>query len=403
MNKLFKIVLIILFASCSLYSQWVRTNGPNSQFIYSLHLRGNGIYAGTSDGIYRSTNNGLTWVLVNNGLYTGNVRVTSIIDLYDKLFIGTDSGIYVSTNNGDLWIKKSSGLNTVNSKLINSLFVYNSLIIFAGTEGGIYASTDEGESWTAKNNGLNILNVYSFTSRANKIFAGSESLVYISTDMGESWSISNIGLSMQYSVLTLATNGINVVAGLCCGSGAYVTTDDGGRWDNIIQISIPNIFVRYDDKIFGGTADGVLLSTDGGYYWVAYNEGLQYLNTTAIDYNSTYIYAAVENYVWRRPMGEITGVETSLYKIPDEFRLYSNYPNPFNPETAISFDLPFAVHVVLSVYDITGKFIFGLIDQKQGAGNHKVKWDASNYPSGVYFYKIAAGSHSATGKMVLIK
>jgi photosystem II stability/assembly factor-like uncharacterized protein len=403
MNKLFKIVLVILFTSCSLYAQWVRTNGPNSQFIYSLHLRGNGIYAGTSDGIYRSTNNGLAWVLVNNGLYTGNIRVTSVIDLYDKLFIGTDSGVYVSTNNGDLWIQKNSGLNTVNSRLINSLFIYNSLLIFAGTESGIYVSSDEGESWSPKNNGLNILKVYSFTSRANKIFAGSESIVYISTNMGENWSISSLGLPTQYSVQTLATNGVNVVAGLCCGSGAYVTTDDGGRWDNIIQISIPNTFVRCDDKIFGGTADGVLLSTDGGYYWVAYNEGLQYLNTTAIDYNSTYIYAAVENYVWRRPIGEITEVQTSSSKIPDEFRLYQNYPNPFNPETFISYDLPLPAYVVLKVYNITGKFICSLMNRNQIAGYHMVRWDASNYPSGVYFYKLAAGSFSGTGKMVLIK
>ena len=91
--------------------------------------------------------------------------------------------------------------------------------------------------------------------------------------------------------------------------------------------------------------------------------------------------------------------------------MYQNYPNPFNPVTSINYDLPVTGFIKLNIYDILGKEIAVLVNEKQTAGKYKVTWDASSYPSGVYFYKLtvsdpSAGSglrYSATKKMVLIK
>ena len=99
----------------------------------------------------------------------------------------------------------------------------------------------------------------------------------------------------------------------------------------------------------------------------------------------------------------LVGVKEIYNSVPDKFTLHQNYPNPFNPETVISYDLPYTSGAVLEVFDVNGKLISLLVNEKQTSGTHKVKWDGSEYPSGVYFYKLTADQYSDTRKMVLIK
>lgn len=94
--------------------------------------------------------------------------------------------------------------------------------------------------------------------------------------------------------------------------------------------------------------------------------------------------------------------------MPKEFRLAQNYPNPFNPETTIRFDLPNAVNVTLEVYNILGQRVCTLLAQKMEPGYHAVMWDgADDYGvrvgSGVYYFRINAGSFSDVKKMALVK
>ncbi|MFV1882996.1 MAG: T9SS type A sorting domain-containing protein [Balneola sp.] len=90
--------------------------------------------------------------------------------------------------------------------------------------------------------------------------------------------------------------------------------------------------------------------------------------------------------------------------VPSEFALKQNYPNPFNPSTNIQFSLPEASKVTLNVYDMLGRKVATLLDGKQlNAANHAVKFDASALASGMYIYRIEAGSFVSTRKMMLIK
>jgi hypothetical protein len=95
--------------------------------------------------------------------------------------------------------------------------------------------------------------------------------------------------------------------------------------------------------------------------------------------------------------------DESKADIPDSYKLFQNYPNPFNPSTRIGYRLPIDSHVTLKVYDVLGKEIKTLLNERQNAGNHSVQFNASNLPSGVYFYKIEAGEYHATRKLVLFK
>ncbi len=89
--------------------------------------------------------------------------------------------------------------------------------------------------------------------------------------------------------------------------------------------------------------------------------------------------------------------------IPTEFELSSNYPNPFNPTTTIQFGLPREAKVKLTVYNINGQEIATLVNDVRVAGTHKVQWDASNLPSGMYLYRLETGSTVLNKKMMLLK
>jgi hypothetical protein len=86
-----------------------------------------------------------------------------------------------------------------------------------------------------------------------------------------------------------------------------------------------------------------------------------------------------------------------------EFALSQNYPNPFNPSTRIQYSVPTASFVTLKVYNLLGQQVASLVDERKESGTYRVTFDASHYPSGVFFYRITAGSFVSTKKMLLMK
>lgn len=98
----------------------------------------------------------------------------------------------------------------------------------------------------------------------------------------------------------------------------------------------------------------------------------------------------------------VSGI-TPIGEVVNSYSLSQNFPNPFNPTTTISFGIPKAGLVSISVYDITGKFITELVNGELSAGKYNTAWDASSLASGVYFYKIQAGDFVEMKRMTLIK
>lgn len=95
-------------------------------------------------------------------------------------------------------------------------------------------------------------------------------------------------------------------------------------------------------------------------------------------------------------------------RVPKDVMLAQNYPNPFNPETVIRFEVPDQAQTQLKVYDMNGRLVRTLVDGTVEAGSHQVSWNASNdagqiLPSGMYVYRLTAGSLTASGKMVFVK
>ncbi len=98
-----------------------------------------------------------------------------------------------------------------------------------------------------------------------------------------------------------------------------------------------------------------------------------------------------------------TSIDNSHGRVPDRLQLYPNFPNPFNPSTTISFDVPEGGHVTLRVYNAAGQLVTTLVDQPVSAGRHDVRWNAQPLASGLYFCMIQAGGARQSQRMILLK
>ncbi len=112
------------------------------------------------------------------------------------------------------------------------------------------------------------------------------------------------------------------------------------------------------------------------------------------------LYIGADDGIVRSRSDDVTDAETPR-NLP--FVLNQNYPNPFNPSTTIKFSLPGDTHVSLNVYDVSGKLVGRVLDEDMTAGEHTVRFKAEGLASGVYFYRLEAGSKVTTRKMILLR
>jgi hypothetical protein len=131
-------------------------------------------------------------------------------------------------------------------------------------------------------------------------------------------------------------------------------------------------------------------------------------NGRAWDFNGTSWSLWNETYFFRATIQTPTSVAEISNIIPDKFEVSQNYPNPFNPSTKFRYALPEGRNVKIIIYDIQGKQVAELVNNYQAPGTYEVTWNGKNddgqfVSSGVYFYKIDAGSYSVSRKMIMLK
>ncbi|MCB0652825.1 MAG: T9SS type A sorting domain-containing protein, partial [Saprospiraceae bacterium] len=139
----------------------------------------------------------------------------------------------------------------------------------------------------------------------------------------------------------------------------------------------------------------------GGHTWPGSTPipGLEWLGNTNQDIDAN---SVIWNFFKRNPL--IVGLEDENYSRVRTFQLEPNYPNPFNPETIIRYQLPEPANAKITIFDINGRHIKTLVNKQHTAGHYQVTFDASNLPSGIYFYELKTSSgFSQTKKMVVLK
>ena len=164
-------------------------------------------------------------------------------------------------------------------------------------------------------------------------------------------------------------------------------------------------------QLYGGE---IIRTTNGGDNWqrVLLDSNFRAKGFYFFDANTGYSVGgsyATQGYIYKSTNGGAPiGIEPISSEIPNQFVLHQNYPNPFNPTTKIKFDIPpskgaSGMITRLAIYDALGREVAVLVNEQLSPGTYEVIWDASSYPSGVYFYKLIAQGYSETKKMVLVK
>lgn len=216
--------------------------------------------------------------------------------------------------------------------------------------------------------------------------------------------------------------------------GYLVTSDEGGSnhariWDSSDLFDITFVFeyIPYqpsmvhnayfkDDLLFMAhyRAGVVVLDCSNlpsapslkGYYDTFNGQGLDFhgaWNVYPYFPSGKFVVSDMMTGLWVFKLTNSIGVEPLNNKVPGQFKLHQNSPNPFNPVTIIRYELNVAGNVSLTVYDVTGKEISLLVDAVQKAGIYRIIFEGDGLAGGVYYYRLKAGDFSETKKMVLIK
>lgn len=407
-----KIILLIIFVSSSIFSQWSKVNSFPNSYTYDILINGSTLYVSTGSGIQKSTDGTNSWQLVNNGLNNAQaVQCKQVILFNNILFAATVDGTYRSSDFGANWVKKSEGIvvgNGATYAFAESVYELNGTL-FTGTFTGLYRSTNNGENWIASNVSGQHINAKNFTLHNGTIYAARESgnnpNGYTSTDNGVTWQ----NITFQYPTITFFSEPGKLFTGTI--HGAWLSTNNGVNWVNrstgLSADPYNSSFVRANGVLisslkFGGS--GMYKSNNDGILWEDFSQGLPFLQSIEklVTFNGK-ILAATSSGLYQRDISEVTAVTQISNEIPAKFSLEQNYPNPFNPVTKIKFSIPSKNNVKITIFDITGKEISVAADSQMEPGIYEINYDASALTSGIYFYRMESGNFSETKRMILVK
>jgi hypothetical protein len=184
--------------------------------------------------------------------------------------------------------------------------------------------------------------------------------------------------------------------------GTYIDDVSVGDYNNDTYLDLL-VADRNGLYILNGTGDGHFSHTDTiDYAEGAYRSKMVRTEDMNNDGRPDIVIARDQQISVYYNTGTFTSVK-DISVVPNNFTLYPNYPNPFNPSTTINYELQNTEYVELSVYNLLGQRIATLVSQKQTPGRHQVTWNAAGFPSGFYFYRLKTENGSHIRKMQLIK
>ena len=181
-----------------------------------------------------------------------------------------------------------------------------------------------------------------------------------------------------------------------------------------VSVSGQAVHVVWDERRGGGSGEIYYKrSTDAGVSWIADTQLTVNIasQNPSVSVSGSAVYVVWKDYRdgnWeiyskQNPTGNPVGIININSEIPNEFSLGQNYPNPFNPATKIKFALHNKSFANLVIYDGLGREVETIVNEQLNPGSYEADWNASKFPSGVYFYKLTTGDFSKTNKMLLIK
>lgn len=377
------------------------------------------VYAQSDSGLFRSTDDGDTWLrLFESG---GRVVVTAA----SIVLAGVDSLLLKSTDEGVTWTTildaknwEGWGLRWVTSTSIDPL----TGVILAATgsvycmdgkcpcwsEGELLRSTDGGETWDTTD----------IRRYAQSVVLVGNGLAYVATttDDGPEW-VQELGCHRD-TVWRTTDNGASWawswgggegVSALRAGQGKDLffcyrdsilsSRDSGASWQTINAVPNPN------DLAFNAQGD-MFISTWGAVYrnFKEINDGLTDPYTTCLAVSpSGHVYVGTIGGGVFRTAETTVNVAGQIVRSPESFSLEQNYPNPFNPSTTIRYTLPEKSRVSLTLFNMLGQCLAVLVEGEVEPGSHEVEFDASGLATGVYLYQLRAGAYMETRALMVVR
>jgi Secretion system C-terminal sorting domain len=362
----------------------------------------NNLFASTGAGVFEQRPADGLWLRVSDGLSRSTVYQIYFSASSKRLYASTADGLYVLPVGTNEWtpLTKQWTYDFVESPDGNN---------YAGTNIGIFKSVAGVDTWAIMQTvGIPYTRIYCVAlDSAKDLLAGTSNTgAFVSTDGGSFWT--QTGVSSPFIFYSVMTMGIDSRGRIFAGtdmSGAYYSDDLGVNWNSIPSISGKSVtcfLVNNPAMYFAGTSDsGAFASTDHGSNWHLSNNGLTDSSIMSLNVDQQGLLYVGTNKGLFRSTG-ITYIDEKN-SVPSSFSLFQNYPNPFNPTTVINYQLSVNSEVTLKVYDVLGRLVNTLIEERQTVGVHSVTFNASSLSSGVYFYRLIAGSSVESKKMILIK
>lgn len=279
---------------------------------------------------------------------------------------------------------------------------------------GLELKKNSGAGWSTIYNGFSTGNIYFADANTGFVSGGSTGVrvVLFTSNGGTNWTTYSTGSTKSIESVYLRPSGLGFVG---CDSSLLLRTTNFGL--NFSQIPLPNN-LRVQNIRFVNEFTGWFLGTDrnspySGRLYVTNNGGASFQQMMSLMSFNVKGYSFVDalngfvcgdsGRVLKTTNGGLTFVSQNSGLLLDKYSLSQNYPNPFNPVTSIKFDIPKSGFVKITVYDLLGREVTNLVNEQMQPGSYSVDWDASNYPSGVYFYKLEAGDFMESKRMVLVK
>jgi photosystem II stability/assembly factor-like uncharacterized protein len=385
--------------------------------------------------VYRSTNNGGSWAAISSNV-NGSSAVREMAISYSNpstMYATTGTSIFLSTDGGATFTNKTSGLpgRTITTVNIHPNDDNVAVITFSGFgTNKVYKTTDKGNSWFSINGNLPdspVNDVLIYTEDAthpNTYFVATDIGVFLSQDNGANWIelpnnlpntvILHLDYSKSNKMLRAGTHGRGVyeayidfsvpVELMSFTAETYInkvllkwtTATETNNLGFEVERKLKNQeWVRIGFVQGNGTTTEVKNYSYVDDYSVSPYEGTVLYRLKQIDYNGSFKYS--------------NQAAVNLTFIPSEYYISQNYPNPFNPSTTIKFSVPEASIVKIDIFNSIGEAIEELVSGSYEPGNYEVKWNAQNYPSGIYFYTFEVSKsdgipvHKETRKIVYLK
>jgi hypothetical protein len=343
MKRLNAFVLLIIFLPNFNFPQnysWTHTGGPNGGIVGDMVIN-------SSDEIFA-------------GVY--NFKAVN-----DSVFIDAAyPNLRISANGGSSWVTTSIRSSPFRSAI---LYENNTETIF------IHGFLNQSKIFYTSNYGQSFSEILAPTSISSK---------------------NSLALNSFNDLFYSSTQGDNQLYGIYHSNYPYQ------NWIKLYSGITYSIEIDYDNIIYTSVNNGVISSEDNGNNWkLIFNENTSRAFAHDLKIDDNILFIATNSYGLYELQNPTNIVEEN--NLLSTYQLYQNYPNPYNPTTKIKFTIPRSELVKIKVYDILGKEIQILLNEYKQAGVYEVEFDASNLPSGIYFYRMISGDYLGTKKMILLR